>query len=175
MRDRGGAIAVLYEKHWDDLLRPTLERELDLQVFRRHILSYWAAGPAQHYPHTQQYRQLLIDAAARKIARTKGDRHLPGSYRLVTDDVYRARFLSAPLPIEASISCHSFDGSWWLGKVKQAPNDLGRCVVRFLDNPGPALIELPESAYNTALRAPCDSWCLQTHGQYNPLQGALHG
>ena len=112
---------------------------------------------------------------AREIARAKGERHLPGSYRLVTNDVYRARFLSAPLPIGASIWYHSFDGSWWLGKIKQPSDAPGRYVVRFLDNPGPALIDLPESANNTALHAPCGSWCLQTHGRTNPLQGVLHG
>ena len=78
VRGRGGAIAVLYETHWDSLLRPTWERELDLQAFRHHILSYWAAGPAQHQPHTRQYQQLRINAAAREIARSKGERHLPG-------------------------------------------------------------------------------------------------
>ena len=56
VRGRGGAIAVLYETHWDSLLRPTWERELDLQAFRPHILSYWAAEPAQHQPHTRQYQ-----------------------------------------------------------------------------------------------------------------------
>ena len=45
VRGRGGAIAVLYETHWDGLLRPTWERELDIQAFRHHILIYWAAGP----------------------------------------------------------------------------------------------------------------------------------
>ena len=90
-------------------------------------------------------------------------------------DVYRARFLSAPLPIGASIWYHSFDGCWWLGKIKQPSDAPGRYVVRFLDNPGPALIDLLESAYNTALHAPCGSWCLQTHGRTNPLQGVLHG
>ena len=34
VRGRGGTIAVLYETHWDGLLRPTWERELDLQAFR---------------------------------------------------------------------------------------------------------------------------------------------
>ena len=126
VRGRGGAIAVLYETHWDGLLHPTWERELDLQAFRHHILTYWTAGPTQHQPHTCQYQQLRINAAAREIARTKGERHLPGSYRLVTDDVYRARFLSAPLPVGASIWYHSFNGSWWLGKVNQPPNDSGR-------------------------------------------------
>ena len=146
VRGRGGAIAVLYETHWNDILRPTWERELDLQAFRDLILAYWADGPDHHQPNTRQYQQLRINAAAREIARAKGERHPPGSYRLVTNDVYRARFLSAPLPIGASIWFHSFDGSWWLGKIKQPSNVLGRYIVRFLDNPGPALIDLPEYA-----------------------------
>ena len=61
-----------------------------------------------------------------------------------TDDVYLTRFLSASLPLGASIWYHSFDGSWWLGKVKQSPNDSGRYVIRFLDKPGPVLIALPD-------------------------------
>ena len=143
VRGRGGAIAVLYGTHWNDILRPTWERELDLEAFRHLILAYWANGPDHHQPNTRQYQQLRINAAAREIARAKGERHLPGSYRLVTNDVYRTRFLSAPLPLGASIWFHSFDGSWWLGKIKQPSNVLGRYVVRFLDNSGPALIDLP--------------------------------
>ena len=175
VRGRGGAIAVLYETHWNGILRPTCERELDLQAFRHLILAYWANGPDHHLPNTRQYQQLRINAAARELARAKGERYLPGSYRLVTTDVYRARFLSAPLPIGASIWFHSFDCSWWLGKIKQPSDVLGRYVVRFLDNPGPVLLDLPDSAYNTALHAPCGSWGLQTHGRTNPLQGVLHG
>ena len=113
---------------------------------------------------------VLTQPRARSPA-PKDERHLPGSYRLVTNDVYRARFLSAPLPIGASTSFPFFDGSRWLGKIKQPSNVLGS-YVRFLDNPGPALIDLPESVYNTALHAPCGSWCLQTHGRINPLQGS---
>ena len=175
VRGRGGAIAVLYETHWNGILRPTWERELDLQAFRHLILAYWAKGPDHHQPNTRQYQQLRINAAARELARAKGERYLPGSYRLVTADVYRARFLSAPLPIGASIWFHSFDGSWWLGKIKQPSDALGRYIVRFLDNPGPVILDLPDSAYDTALHAPCGSWCLQTHGRTNPLQGVLHG
>ena len=48
VRGRGGAITVLHETHWDSILRPTWERELDPQAFRHHILSYWVARPAQH-------------------------------------------------------------------------------------------------------------------------------
>ena len=36
-----------------DSLLPTWERELDLQAFRNHILTYLATGPAQHQPHTR--------------------------------------------------------------------------------------------------------------------------
>ena len=120
-----------------------------------HILSYWATEPAGHQPNTRQYQQQRINAASREIARSKGERHLPGSYRLLTDYVYRARSLSAPLPVGDSIWYHSFDGSWWLGKIKQPPNDSGRYVIRFLDNPSPAQIKLQESTYNTAPHAPC--------------------
>ena len=157
VRDRGGAIAFLYETHWNGILRPKWEQELDLQAFRHLILAYRENGPDLHQANTRQYQQLRINAAAREIARAKGERHLPGSYRLGTNDVYRTCFLFAPLPIGASIWFHSFHGSSWLGKIKQPSNVLGRYVVRFLDNPGPALIDLPESAYNTALHAPCGS------------------
>ena len=97
---------------------PHRKRELDLQAFRNRIFTYWAAGPIQHQPHTRQYQQLRINAAAREITCTKGERLLPGFYQLVSDDVYRARFMSDTLPIGASIWYHSFDGSWWLSKVK---------------------------------------------------------
>ena len=114
--------------------------------------------------------------ASREIARAKGERYLPGAYRLVTADVYRAGFSTAPLPTGASVWYHSFDGSWCLGKIKQASDVVpGRYIIRFLDIPGPVLIDLPPSAYNTALDAPCGSWCLQTHGRTNPLHGIFHG
>ena len=108
---------VLYETHWKDILRPTWERELDLQAFRPKILANWASGPDHREPNTRQYQQLRINPASREIARAKGERYLPGAYRLVTADVYRARFSTAPLPIGASVWYHSFDGSWWLGKI----------------------------------------------------------
>ena len=149
MRGQGGTISVLFELHWDGRLCTTWERELDLQAFRRHIRSYWAAGPGQYQPHTRQYQHLRTIEAAREIARRKDERYLPGLYLLITGDIYRARFLSAPLPIGAFIWYHSLDGSWWLGKVKQQPNVLGRYIIRFLNNPGPALIELLELAYIT--------------------------
>ena len=96
VRGRDGAIAVLYETHWNGLLRPMWERELDLQTFRLHILSYWAARPVQHQPHTRQYHQLRINAAVREIARSQGERHLPGSCRLVTPASYPPPYLLEP-------------------------------------------------------------------------------
>ena len=126
--------------------------------------------PTQH----ATIRELRINAASREIARAKDERYLPGAYPLVTADVYRVRFSTAPLPTGASVWYHSFDGSWWLGKIKQASDAPGRYIIRFLDNPGPVLVDLPPSAYNTALHAPCGSWCLQPHGHTNPLHGVLH-
>ena len=72
VRGRGGVIAVLYDTLWNGILRPTWERELDLQAFRHLILAYWANGPDHHQPNTRQYQQLRINAAAREIARAKG-------------------------------------------------------------------------------------------------------
>ena len=99
-------------------------------------------------------------------------RDLTASYPLM---FYCARFSAASLPIGASVWYHFFDGSWWLGKIKQPSDVRGRYVIRFLDNSGPVLIDLPDPAYNTALPAPCGSWCLKTHSCTNPLQGVLHG
>ena len=98
VRGRGGAIAVLYKTHWDGHLCTTWKRELVLQAFRRHILSYWAAGPAQYQADTRQYQHLRVSEAAREMSRTKSRTPLP---RLIRS--YRARFLSAAPPIGASI------------------------------------------------------------------------
>ena len=168
-------LLLSYMRHTGTASSVPHENENWIQAFRHLILAYWENGPDLHQPNTRQYQQLRINAAAREIADAKGERHLPGSHQLGTNDVYRTRFLSTPLPIGASIWFHSFHGSSWHGKIKQPSNVLGRYVVRFLDNPGPALIDLPEPAYNTALHALCGSWCLQTHGRTNPLQGVLHG
>ena len=111
VRGRGGAIAVFYETHWKGILRPTWERELDLQAFRTQILAYWASGPAHRQPNTRQCQQLRTNPVAREITRAKGERYFPGAYRLVTADVYRARFSTAPLSTGASVWFHSFDGS----------------------------------------------------------------
>ena len=88
----------MYETHWKGILRPTWERELNLQAFRHKILAYWASIPDHRQPNTRQYQQLRINAASREIARAKGERYLPGAYRLVTADVYRTRFSAALLP-----------------------------------------------------------------------------
>ena len=170
VRSRGGATAVMYEINWKGFLRHTWERELDLQTFcatfssTGPILSYWASAPDQRQPHARQYQQMRISAAARELARAKGERHLPGSNHLVTADVYRSHFISAPLPIGASIWYHSFNGSRWLGKVTQHTAVPGQHIIRCIDSPGPILIDLNLSTYNTALLASCGSWCLQTHG-----------
>ena len=44
----GGVIAMMYETHWTSRSRPPWEREVDLQLFRREILRYWAGTPNKH-------------------------------------------------------------------------------------------------------------------------------
>ena len=73
VRGRGGTIAVLYETRRDGLLRPTWERELDLQPFGHHILTYCAAGPTRHRLPIRQHQQLCINAVALEIAAPKGN------------------------------------------------------------------------------------------------------
>lgn len=118
------------EMHMNDILHPTSEREPDLQAFRHKTLAYWATVPEHHQSNTRQHKQIRINAAAHEITSTKGEPHLPGSYRLVTGDIYRVPLLPALLPVGASILFHTFDGSWWLDKIKQPSNVPGRYVMR---------------------------------------------
>ena len=118
---------------------------------------------------------MRIQAAARELARTRGQRHLPVRYSFVPEEVYRPRFLPTRLPTGASFWFHFFDGSWWLGKISQPTDTHERYVVRFLDKPGPVMADLRASAYITRLQSPCGSWCLQTHGRTNLFRGVLHG
>ena len=40
VRGRGGFIAVLYKTHWVGISEPSWEREMDLHLYRAHILRY---------------------------------------------------------------------------------------------------------------------------------------
>ena len=118
---------------------------------------------------------MRINAAARELARTREERHLPAPYSLVPEEVYRSRFLPTRLPPGALFLFHSFNGSWWLGKISQPTDTRKPYVVRFLDKPGPVMADLRAFAYATRLQSSCGSWCLQTHGRTNPIRGVLHG
>lgn len=76
------------------------------------------------------------------------------------------------LSIGAFTWYHSFDGFWCLGKLKERSNIPGRYVIRFHDNSGPVLIDLSDSACNTALHAPCVPSCLQPHVRINSFSMA---
>ena len=76
VRGRGGAIAVLYETHWKDLLRPSWEREMDLQHSRQHILRYWQGLPDQQRSTNRRYRAIRVGSAMRELARAKGHRYV---------------------------------------------------------------------------------------------------
>ena len=111
------------------------------------FLSYWANEQAHHYSRTRKYQCVCTNPAWHEIARNKREKYLQESYNPVVVGIcYRARFLSASLHIDASTLYNSLHGFWWRGKIKQPANVLGRYVVRPLNNPGPILIDLQESA-----------------------------
>ena len=66
------------------------------------------------------------NAVAREISRAKGERHLPGSYRLITTKVDGAHFLSAPLSIKASVCITLLTalGSWIKSSYTSTSADL---------------------------------------------------
>ena len=98
-----------------------------------------------------------MNAATREISRAKGDRYFPGSYRLVTADVYRVGVPRPPYIPEPPSGIIPSTTPGGYGKIKQASDVPERYILRSLYNPGPLLIDLPPSAYNTALHGPCGS------------------
>ena len=84
VRGRGGAISVLYETHWNGILRPTWERKLDLQAFRHLILAYWANGPDHHQPNTRQYQQLTQPRARLPAPKVNATSRVPTDSLLTT-------------------------------------------------------------------------------------------
>jgi hypothetical protein len=162
VRGRGGVIAVMYETHWTGLLRPSWEREMDLQHSRHQILLYWAGNPNQHRQTNRLYRRMR-GAAERELSRLKGGRTSSPGYDFVPRDVWARRFRDTVLPVGAHFWYKAQDALWWLGKIAGHTPTPDVFIVRFLDDPGPVKIALSPSRYDTALAAVCGSWCLQLH------------
>lgn len=101
------------------LLRPSWEREMDLQHFRRrHVLRYWSGTPNQHRQTNRRYRAMrIVGAALRELARAKGERHISSSYSLVSLSIWDLRFSAKPIPIGAFFWYKTQDELWWLGKI----------------------------------------------------------
>jgi len=173
VRGRGGTMAVLYQTHWKGLLRPSWERELDLQHSKLHILRYWTGSPDQHRQTNRRYRAMRIGAATRELARAKGDRALPSGYSLVSRSTWDRRFAATPLPVGAFFWYKTQDGLWWLGKISGPPLPSDYYVVRFLDDPGPVKLALPAVRYSTIATAVSGSWCLQVHSGSALFKGIL--
>ena len=173
VRGRGGVMAVLYETHWRGILRPSWEREMDLQHSRHLILRYWSGSPNQHRTTNRRYRAMRIGAAMRELARTKGDRYLPSGYSLVSRFTWDRRFAATPLPVGAFFWYKAQDGLWWIGKIS-GPSPLpDQYIVRFLDDPGPVKITLPALRYTTTTTSAPGSWCLQVHSGSALFKGLL--
>ena len=173
VRGRGGVIAVLYETHWKGLLRPSWEREMDLQHSRSLILKYWAGTPNQHRQTNRRYRAMRVGAAMRELARVKGDRHLPSGYSLVPRSTWDRRFAATALPVGAFFWYKAQDGLWWLGKISGPTCQPDYYIVRFLDDPGPVKLALPALRYTTTTSAVSGSWCLQVHSGSALFKGLL--
>ena len=161
VRGRSGVLAVLYHTHWIGLATPSWERESDLEQSRRHILLYWSREISQSKQGNRAYRNTRTRAAQRELARTRGERYLPPGADLVLHETWLRRFSSSPLPVGARLWYKARDGLWWTGRIGAHQGD--SYIVRFLDDPGPSVLPLPEDLYSTALNAVCGSWCLEKH------------
>lgn len=173
VRGRGGVIAVMYETHWKGLLRPSWEREMDLNDWRKQILLYWLGNPDQHKQTNRLYRRMRVGAAARELARSNGERTTSPGYELVTSTVWSSRFKHTLLPVGAHLWYKAQDALWWLGKISKQTSYPNVYIVRFLDDPGPIKITLSPQLYNTAMDAVCGSWCLQLHRSSSFRRGLL--
>ena len=80
---RGGVIAVLYKAHWVGLSEPSWEREMDLNLSRTHILSYWAGTPDQHRQTNRLYRRMRIGAAQCELSQNNEERFSAPGYACV--------------------------------------------------------------------------------------------
>lgn len=157
VRGRGGVVAVKYERDWKDLLRPSWEREMDLNNWRTKILLYWLGTPDQRRQTNRLYRKMRIGAAVRELASMNGERYASPSYDLVTHSVYSERLTNKVLPICAYIWYKAQDALRWLGKVFKRTSTPHVFFVRFLGNPGPIKIHLSPklSATAIAVRGSC--------------------
>ncbi|CAB1104650.1 unnamed protein product [Ectocarpus sp. CCAP 1310/34] len=155
------------------LLRPSWEREMDLQHSKTHILRYWTGSPDQHRQTNRRYRAMRIGAATREMARVQGERALPSGYSLVSRSTWDRRLANNPLPAGAFFWYKTRDGLWWLGKITGPPLQSDLYVVRFLDDPGPVKLALPDVRYSTAETAVSGSWCLQVHSGSALFKGIL--
>ena len=170
VRGRGGVITVLYATNWTGLLSSSLERELDLQHFRRHILLYWSGNPTLHRQKNRLYRQIRIGAAHRELVRSKGQQFIAPSYTLVPRDLWLRSFSNSTLPSGAHVWYIACDGLLWLGKVAhrmppdvssrppQGPSSGSSYIVKFLDDPGPIKIDVQTARYTSAQNAVSGSW-----------------
>ena len=63
-----------------------------------HILQYWSGVPDQHRGTNRLYRQMRIGAAARELARNKGEPSPSPGYDDVSRDLWLRRLRYSPLP-----------------------------------------------------------------------------
>ena len=90
---------------------------MDLQLYRTHILRYWAGTPDQQRQTNRVYRRMCVGAAQRELSRNNGERFLAPAYARVPGAECLRRYRDAVLPKEAHVWYEGDDGLWCLGKI----------------------------------------------------------
>ena len=71
---------------------------MDLQLYRTHILRYWAGTPDQQRQTNRVYRRMCVGAAQRELSRNNGERFVAPNYAYVPRAEWIRRYHDTVLP-----------------------------------------------------------------------------
>ena len=123
----------------------------------------WAGTPDQHRQTNRLYRRTRIGAAQRELSRNNGERLLAPGYACVPRADWPRRYHDTVLSEGVHFWLKEDDELWWLGQISASTTEDKAYLVRFLDDPGPNKLPLPQARYTTLTGAVRGSWCLQVH------------
>ena len=126
---------------------------MDLDLFRSHILRYWAGTPGQHRQTNRLYRRMRIGAEQRELSRNNGERFLAPGYACAPRADWLRHYHDTVLPKGARVWYKGDDGLWWLGKISACTTEDRVYLIRFLDDPGPIKLPVPPARYTTSTGA----------------------
>ena len=101
-----------------ELASTSLEREVDLQRFRRAVLLYWAGKPVQRgNTSNQHYHGMRRSAPSREIHRERGECFVTRGHLLVSRHPFERVFAVSDKLLGAHLWFKSSDNLWWLGVI----------------------------------------------------------